>query len=282
MKPSFLGRRFRLVVACGLLVAPLVASMAEAEITDWTFRELNPVQMPEGAPTYDVDLVVDDGTAEGAFGVGVTAARQFLWFQRFSPPRDIDLEEIQILFPLDPEIVPGSSIEIVVYQDVDGDPTNGAELMTTRTEVVQVADGTSFSNYPLDPVVEFRDGGTLLVGIINRYVVSGITPSHEPAALDTSTSAQRSWVATWSGDPPEPPLLPPDQAIFLVDQIVPGNWMIRAYGSAPAVVVIPTVDGIGLALLVLLLGAFGCRRAVGLRSRTPVTAPSPDGRSSGD
>lgn len=50
MKLSSPGRRFRLVVACGLLVAPLVASMAEAEIKDWTFRQLNPVDMPEGGP----------------------------------------------------------------------------------------------------------------------------------------------------------------------------------------------------------------------------------------
>lgn len=262
-------------VAClGLAVAAPPASAAEPE---WTFRELDPspgdaVPSVPGLGSFPIQLVLDDGSAEGAFGVAGAggAARQFLWLQRFSPPvADFDLEEVWVLFPDDPQISPGSAVQLVVYQDLDGNPANGAELLLALDETVQTADGGTFSIYPLAPAIEIRDGGDVYLGVVNRYVVSGVTPITQPAALDTGPSEMRSWAATWTGDPSDPPLLPPDQALFLIDDVQPGNWMIRGFGTPAPVVAIPALGTPGLASLALAgLGAFRLRRHGGRRSRS--------------
>ena len=90
--------------------------------------------------TFPFQLVADDNNSEGSIGIGGATARQFLWFQQFSPADHFNLTEIWVLFPADPEITPGAAIQLAVYQDDDGDPTNGATLLTMFDEVVQVAD----------------------------------------------------------------------------------------------------------------------------------------------
>lgn len=240
----------------------------------WSFRELDPVpgdaapDLP-GLGVFELQLVLDDGSAEGAFGAAGAAARQFLWFQRSSPAADdFDLEEIWVLFPEDPEIAPGAAIQLVAYQDVDGDPTDGAALLLALDEVVQAADGSTFSIYSLPAAVEFRGGGDLLIGVVNRFVVSGQTPVTQPAALDSTSSQGRSWVATWSGDPPDPPVLPPDGSLFLIDDLQPGNWMVRGFGTPMPVVSVPVLSAWGVASLILLIGCVGAwalRRDLALR-----------------
>lgn len=130
--------------------------------------------------------------------------------------------------------------------------------------MVQVADGATFSVYTLPDPVPFSGGGDILIGVVSRFVMAGVTPPTQPAALDTGISQGRSWVATWTGDPPDPPLLPPDQSLFLIDNLVAGNWMIRGFGTLP--ILIPTLDTVGLALLVLFLAFFGWRRVRAARS----------------
>lgn len=266
-------RRLGLVAAVAVLVGlglgpAAAAPPAVPDGSSWSFRELVPVPgdaVPEapGLGELPIQLVLDDGSAEGAFGVAGSggAARQFLWFQQFSPPvPDFDLEEIWVLFPDDDVLAPGSAIQLVVYQDVDADPANGGVLLLALDETVQSADGVTFSIYPLPAAVEVRGGGDVYLGVVNRYVTSGVTPVTQPAALDTGASAMRSWVATWAGDPPDPPLLPPDQLLFRIDDFQPGNWMIRGFGTPAPVVVIPTLGGWGIGLLALLLAAAGAWR----------------------
>jgi hypothetical protein len=113
---------------------------ASAAAPEWSFRELDPEPgdaVPE-VPTlgdFPIKLVLDDGSAEGAFGVAGAggAARQFLWFQRFSPPvADLDLEEVWLLFPDDPQISPGSAVKLVVYQELDGGDTTAWSAPRSR------------------------------------------------------------------------------------------------------------------------------------------------------
>lgn len=87
-------------------------------------------------------------------------------------------------------------------------------------------------------------------------MVSGVTTPTNPAALDLSASQGRSWFALWSGDPPDPPTLPPDNLLVRVDDFVPtaaGNWLIRGFGTLPSAVEIPSLTGLSLMLLTALL-----------------------------
>ncbi|MCP4223369.1 MAG: hypothetical protein GY773_08520, partial [Actinomycetia bacterium] len=152
---------------------------------------------------FPLQLVLDDGTAEGTIGVGGAAAQQFLWFNRFTPglAPPFLLEEIHVLFPPGRNIMVGDVVDLVVYLDPDGDPTNGADLMATIPETVQADDGITFSVYPLASPVLIEDPGDVLIGVIDRWVQSGVDPPTQPAALDTSPSQARSWIAVWTGDP---------------------------------------------------------------------------------
>ncbi len=202
-----------------------------------------------------MELMIDDGSAEGAFGVTGAAARQFMWFNQFTPTvaAPFFLDEIWVLFPPDQILVPGSEIELVVYLDEDGDPTNGATLLASIPEVVQATDGSSFSIYPVVPGIEIGAPGDVLIGVIARYIETGVTPPTAPAALDLSSSEGRSWLAIWTGDPPVAPDLPPDDVLDLIDIFEPSNFMIRGFGSLP----VPAMPVAWLAMLAIFLAAGG-------------------------
>ncbi|MCB1057056.1 MAG: IPTL-CTERM sorting domain-containing protein [Acidobacteria bacterium] len=213
-----------------------------------------------GGDVYPVQLVIDDDLQEGAFGVaGAGGARQFLWFNRFSRPPGVDqfsLAEIWVLFPGGAGIQAGQAIELVVYRDPDGDPLTGAELLATVDETVQVADDLTFSVYTLATPIDVPAGGDVLIGVIDRWVTSGVTPPVNPAAVDLTASQGRSWFALWTGDPPEPPVFPPTSLLVRLDDFSPpaaGNFMIRGFGNGPPVIAIPTLGQWGLASLALLL-----------------------------
>ena len=151
----------------------------------------------------------------------------------------------------------GGAVQIAIYEDPDGDPTNGATLIASFDSTIQAADDNTFSIYLVPGAPTISTGSDLLVGVVPRFIVSGVTSPTFPAALDTTATQGRSWLAVWSTDPPDPPALVPlpDQTLTLVDALVPGggNWMIRAFGTEQGVTEIPTLDGIGLAALTLAL-----------------------------
>lgn len=239
------------------------ADVAAARPADIVLRELAPVP-PQALPPlpgeniFPVQLVVDDGTAESSLGVGNPTARQFLWFNRFSPTGPpFNLREIWVLFPDDPAFGPGDEIELVVYQDEDGDPASGATLRLALSEVVQAADGVTFSVYLLpDPILLTTDADTYL-GVVNRFVESGVSPSSMAAAFDSGATQGQSFLAVWSGDPPSPPELPPDLSLFDLESFQPGRWTIRGFGAPVSPVAIPGLDASGLTLLAALLAACG-------------------------
>ncbi len=257
------GRVCWLLSVVGLLLLPTIGSAdALPEEISWSFRGEDPPSAGPPAPPlpdFALELMIDDGSAEGDFGVGAATAQQFLWFNRFDRPsvRNYDLEEIWVLFSPGSNMAVGEPIQLVVYRDPDGDPTTGAELLATIDETIQVLDGNTFSVYSLDPPVPVQGPGDFLVGVVSRFVESGVTGPTEPAALDTDSSAGQSWLAIWTGDPPPEPELPPDLFLDRVDVFVPGNWMIRAFGSPRSVIEVPTLSGASLIVLIALLAMTG-------------------------
>lgn len=216
---------------------------------------------PPSLVVFPIQLVLDDGGAEADVGVAdASGTRQFLWFNRFASPGAFTLEEIWVLFGPGRSLAVGAAIDLVVYHDADGDPTNGATFLGSVSETVQVLDGSTFSVYSLAAPLAVPAGGDVLVGVVDRFVVSGVTPSVFPAALDTTASQGRSWLATWTGDPPSPPTLPSTGGMAVIDTLTAGNWLIRGFGNpiaAPAPPAIPAAGGRGLVLLGLLLGLAG-------------------------
>lgn len=244
-----------ILAACAAMTM-VTAPAAADPFADLRF-ELTPRPFGAPAPGLPTDLALDDGTAEGVFGVGIAAARQFLWFSRFDlPAAGLRLEEVQVLFPSGINMTVGDDVQIVVYRDSDGDPTNGADLLATIPGTIQDLDN-SFSVYPLTPPLLVTSGSDLLIGVINRFTESGVDAPTSPAALDTTASQGRSYFATWIGDPPDPPSLPSDNVLANIDDLMPGNWMIRAVASPGPALPIPALPTSGLVLLAMLLAIVG-------------------------
>ncbi len=186
-----------------------------------------------------VSLVLDDGSPENFIGLsGEGVGYQFLWLNRFTPnPADFpfDLAQIQVLFGFT-NVPLGGAADLVVYQDTDGDgdPSN-ATWLATYNVTIQAVDGETWSVYDLAAPLALSGPGDVLIGVINRYQVSGQSPADYPAAIDQAASQQRSWIGAWSTiDPPDPAVLPPDgQGLWgLVDGFdFPGNWTVRGYGD---------------------------------------------------
>ncbi len=225
-------------------------------LTDGPF-EAAPAASPRGG--FEVELQLDDGSTEGQTGVNGAAAAQFLWFSRFSA-QSLDLEEIHVLFPPGANMSVGEPIQLVVYADGNADPTDGATLIATLDETIQAVDGTTFSVFPLAPAVSVGSASSLLIGVIPRFITSGMTSPTLPAAVDTSISQGRAWVALWSGDPPAIPALPSDDTMTLVN----GNWMIRAFGTpsanGPVAIEVPALGPWGLGALIALLALLALGR----------------------
>lgn len=267
---SSIQRSLRLLTGCLVLVA--LGSQAAHGVPPTVVLRPAVTPVPEALPPLpppgplDVQLVLDDDMSEGSVGVTQGAgARQFLWFNRFQAPADeFELEQVWVLFPADPALAVGQAIDLVVFHDLDGDPTNGATLLATANETIQVVDGATFSIYDLVPSVPIPAGGDVLIGVVNRFVTSGVSQPSFPAALDSTASQMRSWVATWSGDPPDPPTLPSDGTMALVDSFagLEGNWMIRGLGTLTPNTLeeIPLLGLPALLALIVGLGMAGLRR----------------------
>lgn len=253
-------------VAGGLALGALVVCLGPVPVAAVELSFQPRPDAPEAAPPlpppslYPVQLVLDDDGAEGAIGVTQgPAAKQFLWFNRFTTAGSFVLEEIWVLFPTGVPV--GAPIELAVYADADGDPANGATLVASFPWTVQSADGATFSIYPTGGL-PLDSPGDVLIGVVPRFVQSGTTPPLQPAAIDTGASLVRSWIAVWSGDPPSPPALSPapDLVYQTIDAFQPGNWMIRGFGRTRNWVDIPAAGPLGLAALAAALALAGAAR----------------------
>lgn len=178
----------------------------------------------------DVELILDDGSAEDS--IGLTAGGQFLWFNRFTPnPSALPFTLDEVLALFNNTVAVGDEMQLVVYSDPDGDPTNGAEYLGGETFAVAANDLTTWNSFTLSDPILIDNPGDVLIGFVNRSGASGLADF--PAAVDTDASQQRSWVALYSGDPPAEPPLPSDSQMAIIDDLgLPGNWTIRGMGSS--------------------------------------------------
>lgn len=204
-----------------------------------------PVDMTESsiisrpdAPDASVSMVLDDGSWEVGYGVNDdTYAYQFIWLNRFTPsPTEFPftLNEIRVMFSDNYgnwDVDVGDAIDLVVYEDADGDPTNGATWLATFNETIQAVDDTTWSVYNLSSPVTLNGPGDVLIGVIDRFVESGVTSKTYVATMDQNTSYDRSWIGWWTADPPDPPQLPPDEYFELLTGDNGGNWLVRGYGE---------------------------------------------------
>jgi hypothetical protein len=200
------------------------------------------------APEAAVSLVVDDGGGEQNWAVtdpGNTVSYQFMWLNRFTPSAaDIpfNLERIDVFIPSGVNVPAGGALQLVVYQDTDSDPSNGATRLGVYDVTIQTLGG--WSQYTLSTPLPITTAGDVLVAVINRYVVDGVSPVSNPASLDTTSSQSRSWMAIWSADIPNPPSLPPTYSMDLMT----GNWLVRAYGTTSSEPPPPTAGPLRITL----------------------------------
>jgi hypothetical protein len=127
------------------------------------------VELDSSAPAANVNLVVDDGSANTNIGVTSGGQRQFLWFNRFTPsPADypFQLEEIHLLFSSGVGVDVGELIDIYIYQDTDGDgnPGTGATVAASFNNVPIVTLG-AFSMYNLTTPLQLNGPGDILIGV---------------------------------------------------------------------------------------------------------------------
>ena len=205
-----------------------VALMLDSEPVD-VATDLSAVKIPDAA----VDMVLDDGSPETVLGVGGTW--EFLYLNRFTPdPSQFPfvLNEIWTAF-VHPSVLVGDDLLLMVLQDDDNNPANGAQILATVPAEVQTVG--AWNAYLLDTPVMFIDPGDVLIGIV-ALELPGV--SYYPAALDTTTTQQRSWIGFWADSPPPDPItFPPDDGFDLADNFgFAGNWLIRGYGET---IVIP-------------------------------------------
>ncbi|MEA3326119.1 MAG: choice-of-anchor J domain-containing protein, partial [Chloroflexota bacterium] len=207
------------------------ASNDDIKISSAGTSKENPVKSAVNSmPNADIELILDDGTAENNIGVGGTW--EFIFLNRFMPDPGafpFTLNEIQVFF--DDTVSVGDEIILAVYENTlsSEDPAVGANLLASFPETVHVT--SSWNNYTLPGGVLMIGPGEILIGVV-ALEIPGI--SYLPAAIDETASQQRSWAGWWLSSPIPPDLtLPPDDTWGLIDEFgFPGNWLIRGMGSA--------------------------------------------------
>jgi hypothetical protein len=167
-------------------------------------------------PNTVASFILDDDNPENS--VGLTNGGTLMWLNRFTPAGG---EYPFVLAQVDAyinDLVPGTAIEIWVYQDDDGDPGNGATLIGGwSSQVVQTG---SWNSYLLGSPPAMSGSGDVLIGIVASH-----SSGQHPASLDQSSSAGRSW---YGGAPGAGGAL---NLSGTVDSAgLPGNWLVRAYG----------------------------------------------------
>lgn len=172
-------------------------------------------------------LALDDGSAENT--IGLAGGGEFLWLNRFTPsPMSYPfvLTQVQLYMAPESQCAAGSTIDIYVYTDSDGNPANGAQLVGSLTGQTTGAPGQN-NRYATNFLL--TQPGDALIGVVNRGCDADGT---FVASLDQSSTYQRSWIGSYSGNPPNPPTLPPPAFNIIDNYDLPGNWMIRALGTS--------------------------------------------------
>jgi hypothetical protein len=129
-------------------------------------------QVKEFTPMGPVNLVLTTAQPNSDRLQRQRLGYQFIWMNRFTPAvgrLPFNLEQISILWPSG-QVTAGSSVDLVVYQDTDGDgDPSDAELMRTYNVTVQNVDGTTWDSYTLATPLLLGGPGDVLIGAINRW-----------------------------------------------------------------------------------------------------------------
>jgi hypothetical protein len=178
------------------------------------------VQIPD-SPEGGVSLVLDDGSAESAYGNGGISS--FIFFNRFTPDPALfpfELTSFQVFFMSEMGVSVGDQLNLFVYEDADGNPANGATTLVLNYPVTVKALDTWNEYIPVltEPLV-IDSPGDVLIGI-EALETPGI--DYFPASIDSTNSQQRSWVGN--------SFLELGSLGIIDDSGYPGNWMIRGYG----------------------------------------------------
>jgi hypothetical protein len=183
---------------------------------------------------WPMSFILDDGTGQNA--VGLTGGGSFIWLNRFSPPAysfPVTIDRVDIMFGYSGStagISPGELVDVYFYEDADGNPANGATHVGSLTgQAVQAVNGTDWSTFNLTSPVTFNGPGDILIAVVNR--TAGMTSGAFPASIDQSSpSQQRSWIG-FGAEPDDPPVLPLPTFGTIDSFGLPGNWMVRGFGT---------------------------------------------------
>ena len=185
-----------------------------------------------------LSFVLDDGTYENNIGLNDQASTESaaIWLNRFSPPPGtgaFTIDSISILWPQNTNgSLVGKQVNLVAYYDADGDgdPSNATRL--GGDNFVTIPDLDTFDVYTVNFAVP--GDGDVYVGFENTYALGGSSPILFPAAIDEDSGSQgHSWVAGMSVGDPDPDNLANNDLFGVIDAFgLPGNWLIRATGTA--------------------------------------------------
>ena len=205
--------------------SPSFTIVSETEIYSLT----NTTQSDTALSNATEELILDDGSGED--NIGPSPPSEFIILNRFTPEPEVFpllLTEIQVYFDSTDRVEIGDKIILVVYENTthDTDPAMGAKLLGKYPTSVQAVD--NWNSFAL-PVGVFLGGpGDILIGVI---FLETRGDDYKPAALDTTTSQERSWMGLRGESPPEDLLLPQDRIWDLIDEFGhPGNWLVRGSG----------------------------------------------------
>lgn len=223
-------------VTCALSLA--VALPAAAAEVFQSVPSTAPEAVIHGTP---VSYLVDDGTVDNNIGLNATAtgtATQFMWFNRFDvlgSDLPLQVDQVQVFWDPTPTgaAVVGNAISLEIYSDGDANPANGATHAYTENDTIAQV-GTMFDVYNLTTPPVLPAAVNLLVGVVDRWITTGVSTTSFPAAIDqTNPDNGRSFVASSaSGTPPTPPVIPSDGLFGTIDSFgLPGDWLIRAGAS---------------------------------------------------
>lgn len=208
-----------------------IAPMLPAQHISVSVKSPAPPPVPGVCDGGVCDLKIDGLPAAGGsfnnLGCGATSPCQLIWLNQFAAdPAEfpITLNSVQTIFSSTSTVV-GDLFDVFIYQDTDGDPSNGATLVTSILNQPIGAQDTLVT-IPISGGAVMNGPGDILVAFVNRTI------NPFPAAADDGVAfANKSWVAlgTMSTSPDLSAI-----GLTLTTTALPSfthNWVVRAQGT---------------------------------------------------
>jgi len=179
-------------------------------------------------------LQVDTMTSNySGLGCGTSSAlcTPMLWLNQFSvDPSEypITLNTVRTIFSTTGTAV-GDVFDVFIYQDNDGDPSNGATFVTSVLNQTVPNPQNNFKDVTIPGGVVLSGPGDVLIALVNR------TPTSQyPASWDTGEFAGKSWLALEVAPASGTPNLATLDLVLNSDidpGLTPHNYIIRGIGT---------------------------------------------------